>query len=166
MVKRSTAQALRYKKTAAPTRFQGECHGILFIYNQRSRRRIDLCRHIICPSAAHAASGVTLRRHLTRCEVFSLRSVPLLYHHPPTLASTILEKTQFFITPPLFSYQRIIISKIPLRYCFAGTRPRCASYLKSKIVNRRWNTAQGCWTKERGQRERCPLRCACAAPWA
>ena len=45
-------------------------------YNQRSRRRIDLCRHIICPSTAHAASGVTLRRHLTRCEVLSSALCP------------------------------------------------------------------------------------------
>ncbi len=52
-------------------------------YNQRFRRRIDLCRHIICPSAAHAASGVTLRRHLTRCEAFSASLCALLL--PPSI---------------------------------------------------------------------------------
>ena len=55
-----------------------------------------------------------------------LRSVPLLYHHSPAVASTILGKTHFF-------HHRILISKIPLRYCLTLRYPTTSAPYGQKL---------------------------------
>ena len=97
-------------------------------YNQRSRRRIDLCRHIICPSAALAVSGVTLRRHLTHARKFFFRSVLPFYHHSPVSASAILRLMQIIFNFTVSPAQHIPIpSKVK---CFSyGTSPDLSDFL-------------------------------------
>ena len=97
-------------------------------YNQRSRRRIDLCRHIICPSTARTASGVTLRRHLTHVR----KKFPLRFVSPYTIMRLSCQVLfcvmqvyfQFYF---LFAPYALIPSKVK---CFSyGTSPDLSGFL-------------------------------------
>ena len=108
-------------KPQLPPAFRVRMPRHLVHYNQRSRRRIDLCRHIICPSAAHAASGVTLRRHLTRCDLFPPLCSPPLYHHLLALANTILRHENIF--PILRPFLPRMPTRFPIKFSPGSFNP-------------------------------------------